>query len=165
MQGLHRRRPAIGQKRKVFAGGCEFEGAPHLQHKITGEIFPEIAILIRRVVGRIKGDLIGSPQVVRRGPRHLAIGFHPATPLGEIPTDRPLGGIRRRDRSGEAAQHRLIEFRPELQQSKRAIEPHIQAFVPGIVETLEHAEAAVGILTRRSGPQASATSQVVKLVE
>ena len=145
-QRLHGRRPAIGEEADVFTTGGELERAPHLQHKITAEVLPEVAVLIGGVVGRIPGDLVGSPQVVGGGSFHLAVSLHPALALGEVPTDRALGGICGRNRPGKAAQHGLVEFRPELQQGQGSVETNVKTFVPGVVEALENAEAAVGIL-------------------
>ena len=165
MQGLHRRRPALRQKAQVFSGGSQFERAPHLQHVITGEILPEIAVLIGGVVGGIKRHLIRCPQIVGCGPFHLAVCFHSAAALGEIPTDRSLGGIRCWNRSGKAANHRLIQLWPKLEQRKGTVQTHIKAFVPGVIEALEHPKAAIGILGAGSRPEAAATSEVVELVE
>ena len=163
-QGLHRRQPAVGQEGEVFAIGSELVGAPHLQHKVAAQVFPEVAVLIGRVVGGIPGLLVGGAEVVGGGAGHLAIGFHSAAPLGEIPTNRPLGGIGCGDGAGKAAQHRAIQRRPELQQGKGAVEPHIKAFVPGVVEALEHAKAAHWITGARRAPQRAAAGQVVELI-
>ena len=99
------------------------------------------------------------------GAGQLAGGLHPAAALGEIPADWPGGGIGRRDRPGEIAQHRLVEFRPELQQGEGAVEPHIEALVPGVIEALEHPEAPHRILRGGCGPEAAAAGQVVELIE
>ena len=99
------------------------------------------------------------------GAGQLAGGLHPAAALGEVPADWPGGGIGRRNGPGEIAQHRLVELRPELQQGEGAVEPHIEALVPGVVEALEHPEASHRILRRGGGPEAAATGQVVELIE
>ena len=95
---------------------------------------------------------------MRRGALHLAVRFHPALSLGEIPADRTLRGIGSGNRTGKAAQHGLVELWPQLQQGQGAIQAHIQTFIPGVVEALEHAETAVGILWRRRTPQAAAAA-------
>ena len=164
-QGGHRRRPAVGQEAQILAAGGQPETAPHLQHKITGQVFPEVAILIGGVVGGVEGTLVGGPQVVGGGPGQLAGGLDAAAPLGEIPADRPGRGVAGRNRPGEAAQYGLVQFRPELQQAKGAVKPHVEAFVPGVVEALQHPEAAHGIAGARGGPEAAAAGQVVELVE
>ena len=79
------------------------------------------------------------------GAFHFAVSLHPAFALGEVPADRALGGVRRRNRPGKTAQHGLIEFGPELEQGKGSVETNIKAFVPGVVEALQNAETAVGI--------------------
>ena len=164
-QGFHGGRPAVGEEAHVFSIGRELEGAPDLQHVVAGQIFPEVAVLVGGVVGGIPRALIRSTQVMGGGPLHLAGCLDTAFALGEIPTDRPWGGVGGGNGPGEAAQHRLVELRPELQQGQGAIEPHIQAFVPGVVEALEHAEAPHRIVGRGRAPEAAAAAEVVELVE
>ena len=156
-EGLNGRWPALGQEAQVFATGSEPEGAPHLQHVVAGQVFPEIAVLIGGVVGGIPGPLVGSAQVVGGGSGQLAGRLHPALALGEIPADRPQRGVGGGDGAGEAAQYGLVEFGPELQQGEGAVEPHIQALVPGVVETLEHPEAAHRVGGAGGTPEAAAT--------
>ena len=102
-KGLHCGEPALGQETHVLATGGELEGAPHLQHEVTAQIFPEIAVLIGRVVGRIPGDLIRRAEIVRCRPFDLAVGLDAAFSLGEIPPDRPLTGVSGRNGSGETS--------------------------------------------------------------
>ena len=51
-----------------------------------------------------------------------------------------------------------------MQQGKGAVEPHIEAFVPGVIEALEHAKAAHRISGARGAPEGAATGQVIELV-
>ena len=95
----------------------------------------------------------------------LAGGFHAPLALGEVPADRPWRGIGRGDGPGKAAQHRLVELRPELQQRQGAIEAHIQALVPGVVQALQHPESADGVFATAGTPEAAAAAEVVELVE
>ena len=118
IKGLYRRWPALSQEAEVLTGGGEAEGAPDLEHVITGQILPEIAVLISGVVRGIERAFVGSSQVVRGRTRHLAVGFHPTTALGEVPADWPLAGIGGRNGTGKTAQHRLVQLRPELQQGQ-----------------------------------------------
>ena len=151
-KGLHRCRPALGEEGQVLPGRCKPECAPDLQHEVAGQILPEIAVLIRRVIGGIERCLVGGTQIVRGRSLHLAVGFHPSPALGEVPADRPLVGILRRNGSGEAAQHGLVQLRPELNQRQRPVKPHIKTFVPGVVEALQNAEASDGIASSGGRP-------------
>ncbi len=165
IQGGHRRRPAVRQEADVRAAGGQAVGAPHLQHEIAGQVLPEVAVLVGGVIGGVEGALVGGAEVVGGGAGHLAGGFHPAAALGEVPADRTRRGIGGRDGAGEAAQHRLVELGPELQQGEGAVEPHVEAFVPGVVEALEHPEVAHRIARAGGRPEAAAAGQVVELVE
>ena len=164
-QCLERGRPTIRQKLKIFTAGGKPESAPYLQHKIAGKIFPEIAILVSGVIGCLERTLVRGAEIVGGGARQLARGFHPTFALGEVPADRPQGGIGGRNRPGEIQQDRLIQFRPKLQQRQGAVETHIQTFVPGVVEALEHPEVSDRRFLRSGRPEAAATGQVVELVE
>ena len=95
----------------------------------------------------------------------LAVSLDPSFALGEVPADGPLGGIRGWNRSGKAAQHRLVQFRPELQQGQGAIQAHIEALVPGVIETFENAEAAHRVVGTGGAPEGAAAAEVVELVE
>ena len=121
--------------------------------------------MIGGVIGGFKGPFVGGAQIVGRGTGDLAGGLHPALALGEIPANRPRRGIGRGDGPGKAAQHRLVELGPELQQGKGAIEPHIEALVPGVIQALEHAELTHRIGVGGGGPEAAAAGQVVELIE
>ena len=156
-EGLDSCRPALGQEAKVWAVGGELVGAPHLQHIVAGQVFPEIAVLIGGVIGGLKRPLVGGTQIVGGGTGQFAGGLHPALALGEIPADRPQGGVGSGDGAGETAQHGLVELGPELQQGKGAVKPHVQAFVPGVVEALEHAKLTHRIACSSGGPEAAAT--------
>ena len=99
------------------------------------------------------------------GALHLAGGFDAALALGEVPTNRPRRGVGCGNRPGKAAQHRLVELRPELQQRQGAVEPHVQALVPGVVQALQDPEAAHGVFAAGGTPEAAAAAEVIELVE
>ena len=164
-QCFHGRRPALRQEAQVLAIGGELEGAPDLQDVIARQVLPEVAVLVGRVVRGIPRALVGGPQVVGCGALHLAGGFDAALALGEVPTNRPRRGVGRGDRPGKAAQDRLVELRPELQQRQGAVEPHVQALVPGVVQALQDPEAAHGVFAAGGTPEAAAAAEVIELVE
>ena len=101
-----------------------------------------------------QGRSFGAPRSWGLAPFGLrAASTQPLPWVKNQPIGRGLGSA-----AGKAAKHRLIELRPQLQQGQGAIEAHIEAFAPGVVEALEHPESAHGTVAGGGTPEAFAAA-------